>query len=118
MSEDRAKNEHGAVRSKDADKERYDLISPHILRALAQTYAEGAEKYGDTNWLKGFSSGSLLNHALRHLVLWQLGDNSEPHLAHALWNIGAIIHFTETRPELVQRQYAEDPYSWTPVAKS
>lgn len=99
--------ESGAVRGTDASGTRYDLISPHMLQAPAETYAEGSAKYGDDNWLKGIPSKDLMNHAMRHLVLWQLGDTSEPHLAHAIWNLGAIIHFEKTRPELVVRQYAE-----------
>ncbi len=96
----------GAVRGTDASGTRYDLISPHILTALAEAYAEGAGKYGDDNWLKGIPSKDLMNHALRHLVLWQTGDDTEDHLGHAMWNIGAIIHFQKTKPELVVRQYA------------
>lgn len=96
----------GAVRGTDANSTRYDLISPHILTAMAEAYAEGAIKYGDDNWLKGIPSKDLLNHALRHIVLWQSGDNSEDHLGHAMWNIGAIIHFQKTRPDLIVRQYA------------
>lgn len=96
----------GAVRSKDANGTRYDLISPIALEALAETYAEGAAKYGDCNWLKGIPTNDLLNHALRHLLLWQRGDTSEPHLAHAAWNIMAMIHFEKTRPELVMRPFA------------
>lgn len=99
----------GAVRGTDANGTRFDLISPHILQALAETYAEGAQKYGDDNWLKGIPSKDLMNHALRHINLWQLGDTSEDHLAHAMWNLGAIIHFTKTRPELIVRQYAPQP---------
>lgn len=96
----------GAVRGTGANDTRFDLISPHILEALARTYAEGSAKYGDTNWLKGIPSKDLINHAFRHINLWQLGDDTEDHLAHALWNLGAVIHFSKTKPELVVRQYA------------
>jgi hypothetical protein len=97
--------ETGAVRSKDADDERYDLITPIGLRRLARTYAEGAKKYGDHNWLKGIPASDLLNHAIRHLVLWSLGDTSEDHLAHAAWNIFSLMHFEETRPSLIDIVY-------------
>lgn len=96
----------GAVRGTDASGTRFDLISPVALEALAETYAEGAAKYGDDNWLKGIPTSDLLNHALRHLNMWQRGDTSEPHLAHAAWNVLAMIHFERTRPELVVRPYA------------
>jgi len=93
--------ETGAVRSRDADDTRYDLITPIGLRRLAETYAEGALKYGENNWLAGIPSSDLFNHAVRHLYLWLAGDTSEDHLAHAAWNIFAIMHFEETRPELI-----------------
>jgi len=93
--------ETGAVRSRDADDSRYDLITPIGLRRLAQTYAEGASKYGENNWLKGIPSSDLFNHAVRHMYMWLSGDTSEDHLAHAAWNIFAIMHFEETRPELI-----------------
>ena len=111
MCEDRTNQSHqgfalkrfpsGAVRSPDADNERYDLISPIALRRLARTYAEGAKKYGDYNWLKGIPGSDLVNRIIRHLMLFLLGDQSEDHLAHAAWNIFALIHFQETKPELL-----------------
>jgi hypothetical protein len=91
----------GAVRSGDAEDERFDLISPVGLRRLAQTCAEGAMKYGDYNWQKGLPASSTVNHALRHINLWMMGDNNEDHLAHAAWNLLAIMHFEELRPELI-----------------
>ncbi len=50
----------GAVRSDDADDARYDLISPIGQRRLAETYAEGARKYGDYNWTKGMPASELM----------------------------------------------------------
>ena len=91
----------GAVRSNDADNERYDLITPIGLRRLALTCAEGEAKYGAHNWTKGIPASCLINHALRHVNLWLMGDNTEDHLAHAAWNLLATIHFEETRPELI-----------------
>ena len=66
----------GATRSGDAESERYDLISPIGLRRLAETYAEGAAKYGDRNWENGFLASVIFNHGLRHLNLWLDGDRS------------------------------------------
>ena len=93
----------GAVRSSDADNVRFDLITPIGLRRLAETFAEGAKKYSENNWLKGIPSTDLFNHAVRHLYLWLQGDTSEDHLAHAAWNIFAIMHFEEVRPELITK---------------
>lgn len=84
----------GAVR--DDLEPRYDLMSPYALKRLALTYAEGAKKYGDGNWLRGIPIDNLINHALHHIFAFMRGDQSEDHLAHAAWNILAIIHFQET----------------------
>jgi hypothetical protein len=101
MTEEIRQFDTGAVRSADADAERYDLISPVGLRRLAETYAEGAKKYNDHNWLKGFPQSTVLNHALRHLRLYIQGDATEDHLAHAAWNLFAAMEFEETRPDLM-----------------
>lgn len=90
----------GARRSKDADATRYDLITPIGLRAVAETYAEGAAKYGAHNWLRGMPVHDLLNHALRHIFMFLSGDRSEPHLPHAAWGLLAAIHSNEMWPEL------------------
>lgn len=100
--------ETGAVRSKDADSVRYDLISPIALRRMAETYHEGSQKYGDDNWLRGFPYGACLNHAMRHIELWRSGDRSEDHLAHAAWNLFAIMHYEETQPHLENLPYKRE----------
>jgi hypothetical protein len=100
MSDDVKKFSTGAVRSKDADATRYDLISPIAMRALAETCAEGAARYGDANWEKGMPVHDLLNHAIRHIFEFLGGDRSERHLPHAMWNLGAAIHSLELWPHL------------------
>lgn len=97
--------ESGAIRSNDADDVRYDLITPIGLRRLAETYAEGGKRYGDDNWLKGMPAAECLNHCIKHIEQWRSGDRSEDHLAHAAWNLFAIMHFEETRPDLMTTSY-------------
>lgn len=91
----------GAQRSGDAQAERYDLITPIGLRRLAETYAEGAARHGERNWELGMPASALVNHALRHVNMWLTGDDTEDHLAHAAWNLMALMHFEETRPALI-----------------
>ncbi len=91
----------GAVRSADAEATRFDLVPQVGLRRLAETCAEGAAKYGDRNWEQGFPATSLLNHALRHVHLWLVGDDTEDHLAHAAWNLFALMHFEEEMPSMI-----------------
>lgn len=102
MNENRHKFDTGAVRSADRDEERWDLISPVGLRALARTYAEGAKKFGANNWENGMPVTDLLNHGIAHIFTWLDGDRSEDHLAHAAWNILGAIHSLERWPELNQ----------------
>lgn len=80
----------------DEGKLRFDLIPPIALRALAQVYTMGAEKYDDNTWqnLENFYPRYLA--ALhRHLNAHQLGEIKDPesglyHLDHALWNLVAL----------------------------
>ncbi len=97
---------------------RYDLISPIGLKRLAQTYAEGARKYTDRDWEKGQPFGVLLNHARDHIndfiaqqlgVGGDLGISDEDHLAHAVWNLMAIMHFQTTKPEMNDLRQSSKP---------
>lgn len=59
----------GAIRSKlyptaKSFPIRLDLVfnNPVGLRRLAETYGEGAAKYGPNNWKKGFNESVFLSH--------------------------------------------------------
>jgi hypothetical protein len=70
--------------------ERFDLIPAKGLMAVAEAMAKGAERYGDRNW-RGLPSEEMVNHAMRHLVLWMAGDRTENHAAHAAANCLMLI---------------------------
>jgi hypothetical protein len=89
------------VRGTDLAAYRYDLISPIGLKRLAATYGEGAVKYPPGNWMKGIPASDLINHAMTHIMQWLAGDTSEDHLAHATWNLFSVMHFEQTRPDLI-----------------
>jgi hypothetical protein len=82
---------------------RYDLIlkNPQMLEALAETYGEGMHKYGRDNWKKGFKESIYMQHAMAHLIAYANGDESEPHLGHAIWNLGAMLWLRKHKPELL-----------------
>lgn len=93
---DRIVHETGAVRSSSCSGLRPDLLSPLVLMSMSAVMAEGSQKYGDHNWLKGFKYSEILTHLFIHLWKWQAGDQSEDHLGHALWNLAALKHFEIT----------------------
>jgi|TARA_R110000824_G_scaffold71409_2_gene182737 hypothetical protein len=94
----------GATRSKDADAERYDLISPYALRRVATIMAEGAKTHGEANWEKGVPLDATLNHLERHLQLWKMEQksgkkiDSDDHMAKVIWGAMAICHYEEVGP--------------------
>jgi len=85
----------GAVRQKTTGQGRYDLLSPFAIHRLALVFEKGAKKYGDRNWEKGIPAENLIDHALRHIFAYMAGEKDEDHIAHAAWNLLAIIHFEE-----------------------
>lgn len=74
----------------------YSLIPSIGLRRVAETCGEGFIKYGQGNWLNGFKQTGLLDHALAHIQAYISGDESEDHIAHAVWNLLTEMHFVET----------------------
>lgn len=86
----------GATRNNDAESERFDLISPYADQRKAKVYAEGALSHGERNWEKGMPVKVILNHAKRHLNMWERGDRSEDHIAKVAWGMDAIMHLEET----------------------
>jgi len=106
LLEQRQRFESGSERQA-LNKVRYDLISAVALKRLAETYAEGATKYGDRNWEKGQPFSVLINHARDHIndfIAQQqnlpMNVSEEDHLAHAAWNLFAIMHFQATKPKM------------------
>jgi len=93
----------GAVRDTQENKGRYDLITPIGMRRVAIHYERGAQKYDERNWEKGIPASRCFSSAKRHLDKWLMGMDDEDHLAAAVWNILAIMHFEEVLPEMIDR---------------
>jgi len=85
----------GAVRS--YIRERYDLLPCAGVQRAALAMGEGAEKYGEHNWEKGFPMGDILNHALAHIYKHLSGDRTEDHLGHAAANLLMACSTEENR---------------------
>ena len=89
----------GGMREPSSGKGRFDLLSPVMMIRLAQHYENGADKYEIRNWEKGLPMSRCFDSCIRHLYRWLEGDNSEDHLAAAIWNIAAIMHYEKYLPE-------------------
>jgi hypothetical protein len=85
----------GSQRDSREGKGRLDLLPPLAILRVAKVYEQGAVKYGDRNWELGQPQDRFMDSALRHLFQWQAGKRDEDHLAHAAFNILAMIHFDE-----------------------
>lgn len=81
---------------------RFDLIftNTEALQRIARTYGEGNQKYGPTNWKKGFPESMLIAHAIDHLQKWMNGA-MEDDLAHLVWNIMTLMWVQDNKPELL-----------------
>ena len=96
----RDKFDSGMVRDARVGKGRFDLISPFALERIAMIYEKGAIKYEDRNWEKGSPFSRTVDSAYRHLIQYMMGMEDEDHLAQAAWNLIAIMHLEQTKPEL------------------
>ncbi len=85
----------GAFRDNDSKKARPELISPFATHREAEWMREGAEKYDDRNWEKGFPFSRCLASLERHVISWKSGDRTEDHLAAIRANAGFIMHYEE-----------------------
>jgi len=87
-----------------------DQIPPEILLEWGDVFSFGERKYARDNWKKGTDWHQFYGSALRHLLKWWNGEDIDPesglpHLAHAIWNVGALRYYqihqigTDNRPQ-------------------
>lgn len=92
-----ASRESGVAGAKDTKfPAKFSLIPARGLQRLAITCGEGFLKYGQGNWLNGFKETELIDHVEAHLAEYKKGDKSEDHIAHATWNMFALMHIQDT----------------------
>ena len=92
--------ESGAQRDNHEGKGRFDLIPTQPLLRLARHYERGAIKYSPRNYEKGMPISRYVDAAFRHLVKYMAGCDDEDHLAAVAWNVFAIMHHEEKKPEM------------------
>ena len=93
----------GAQRDTGEGKLRMSLLPQQELKRVMKRYLDGAETYGENNWLKGMPHSALYDSAQRHLMQWWSKDSSEDHLAAAAWNIICLMQL-ENNSDLDDRE--------------
>lgn len=81
----------------------FSQIPADVLWELAEHYGKGLRKYpdgeaGEPNWQRGYSWRLSVDAALRHLSLFQQGEDIDEetgssHLIAAMWHLGALRWF-------------------------
>lgn len=99
-SGERTEFKTGAVRDMHEGKGRMDLLPWAAIMELSKHCERGAIKYGERNIDKGIPQHSLMDSAFRHMAKHMEGQNDEPHLVAALWNLAWAVQFEVTKPEL------------------
>lgn len=77
----------GAQRDTAESKPRMSLIPQEELKRVMRRYLDGAEKYGENNWMKGMPLSVYYDCAQRHLEAWWNNKDDEDHAAAAVWNM-------------------------------
>ena len=120
-----AEEQHSTVYSSpgvklDEGKDRFELIPPEPLFALAKLYTDGATKYGDRNWEKGMSYMRLFGALCRHAFKWARGESWDVdpktgaithHMIQVMW-CAAGIYALSARPST--QSYDDRPFVFAP----
>ncbi|MDC3298604.1 DUF5664 domain-containing protein [bacterium] len=77
----------GAQRDTAEGKLRMSLLPQKELKRVMKRYLDGAEKYGENNWMKGMPLSVYYDCAHRHLDAWWSGKDDEDHAAAVVWNM-------------------------------
>lgn len=94
--------EGGGVRESAIGKGTYKYVPTVALKRLSHRYQYGEMKYGATdNFKKGLPVSNCWDSAMRHLVAYMDGDNTEDHLAAVAWNVFCIMEMEKSHPEMM-----------------
>jgi hypothetical protein len=81
----------GAVRDVAGGKGRMDLLPMRAIMEVSKLYEAGCLKYGDRNWERGINTHCYVDSMMRHMAKFMLGQNDEPHLVQACWNVLCLL---------------------------
>ena len=87
MTDNNRQFDTGAQRDTSEGKLRMSLLPQQELERVMRRYLDGAEKYGENNWIKGMPMSVYYDCMHRHLLAWWRGDDTEDHAAAVVWNM-------------------------------
>lgn len=84
--------------------ERMELLPYGALLRVSELYAQGAAKYEDHNWRKGYNWSLSQGALMRHFALYMEGEDIDEetgclHMTAVAFHALALIHFAENYPE-------------------
>ena len=91
---------------KELKDDRYDLIPPDALEALARVYGKSSQdhggKYPARNWEKGYAWGKSFRALIKHAFAawrgeWLDPESGLPHLAHAAWHCFTLLTYHDKK---------------------
>lgn len=104
--------------------QRPGLVPGDVLLEFSQIYAKGAKKYDDHNWRRGYPWHLSIDAALRHLELFNAGEDydvckceasileypcetcgatGEKHILQVAWHCFTLSWYMENKPEFDDR---------------
>lgn len=111
--------------AKGGKPERFDLLPWAELAEVARLYGQGAKKYDDRNWEKGYELSLSFAAMMRHATLFWSGEDHDPetgcnHMASVVFHALAMMRFTngtypqalDNRPRPVQPTKAPAELQW------
>ena len=88
----------GMVRDINDDKPMYTLVYLPMFKRWAELMTRGAGKYGRHNWKLASGQEELerfQDSALRHMMQWLEGDESEDHAAAIYFNVAGVEYIKD-----------------------
>ena len=98
-----------AVRDMHEGKGRMDLLPWAAIIEVSKHAENGSRKYGEHNVDLGMPTHALCDSGLRHIAKYLDGQDDEPHLLAAAWNLLWAIQMTLKMPEMVDTPYTATP---------
>ena len=103
--------------------ERFDLIPPEALGAIARHYGLGSRKYADNNWRRGYDWSKSYAALQRHANLFWGGEDIDPetgspHIIAVAWHAITLYTFLNEYPEYDDRYREEVLHDEAPSSKA